>query len=447
MKARLAATLLATLLAFTSTAFAAVPSLLSYQGRVSDASGTPIGNTSPVNRTVTFKLYSTSTGGVPLYAEAQTVTLSVGEFSVLLGNGTGVSGFRGPSAPATTPLITLQSIMSGNIYLGVTVDDGTAAADPEITPRQQIVSAAYAFRAQVAETVVDGALNTAMIANTAITTDKLSGGAVTNAKLANDAVNTVNIIAGSINDTRLANNAVTNAKLNANAVTSDKIADGTIITADLADGLITSAKIADGTVTSIDIADGTITTADLATGSVTSTNILDGTITTADLVAAIQQALTPTGTIVAFAGDTAPAGWLLCNGQSYSVNDYQNLYYNVIATRFGSSSSGLFNVPDLRGRFLRGRDNGAGRDPDIISRTAMNSGGATGDAVGSVQGDAFRSHQHTVPNDGSGGNVDRNSLVNSSASDEAYTYTPGTGFEGGNETRPTNANVNFIIKF
>lgn len=48
-----------------------VPNLLSYQASVTDASGTPIGATEPVNRTVTFQFYTASTGGTPVYAESQ----------------------------------------------------------------------------------------------------------------------------------------------------------------------------------------------------------------------------------------------------------------------------------------------------------------------------------------------------------------------------------------
>lgn len=445
---RLAAFLLATLTVFAASALANAPSLMSYQGRVSDASGTLIGATNPVNRTVTFKFYSTSTGGTPVYAEAQTVTISAGEFSVLLGNGTGVSGFHGPSAPALTPYLSLPSIMTGNVYLGITVDDGTAAADPEIAPRQQIVSAAYAFRAQVAETVLNSAVSTTMLADTSVTTEKISGGAITNAKLASNAVETVNIVAGSINESRLSNNAVTNVKIAANAITSDKIADGTIAHADIANNAITSAKIADGAILSADIGDGQVATADLANAAVTNAKLANGAIDYNKLAAAIQESLTPVGTIVAFAGDTAPAGWLMCDGQAISRTTYSTLYHSVVGVRFGhGDGSTTFHLPDFRGRFLRGVDPGSSRDPDSASRTAMNTGGATGRAVGSIQGHMFASHQHSVPTDSSGGGVSRNSLVNSSGSDEAYTYDPGTGNEGGNETRPINAYVNFIIKY
>jgi Phage Tail Collar Domain len=440
------------LLAGSLAALAEVPTLMSYQARVSDASGTLIGATTPANRTVTFKFYSASTGGTPVYTEAQIVTISGGEFSVLLGNGTGVSGFKGPSAPATTPYITLQSVMNGNLYLGITVDDGTAAADVEITPRQQIVSAAYAFRAKIAEGLPDGNIATSMLATSSVTADKLGGNAVTTAKLANDAVDQSKILNGSVATSKLADGSVTNPKLAANSVTSDKVTDSTLIGSDLADGQITSAKLTDGGIMTIDIADGQVQNADLAGSAITSDKVASNAIDYAKLAAEVQQSLCPVGTILPFAGDTAPAGWLLCNGASVNRTTYPTLYA-VVANRFGSADSSSFNVPDFRGRFLRGRDGGAGRDPDRNARTAMNTGGSVGDLVGSVQGDVFRSHTHnyqdiyysegggtvTVPNNKGSGDSD--------SDNKGYQMERTVGADGGNETRPLNANVNYIIKF
>lgn len=202
MKA-LAAALLATLALFTAPVFANVPGLLSYQGHVTDVSGNPIGNSSPVNRTVTFKLYTASTGGAPVYAESQTVTLSGGDFSVLIGNGTGVAGLPGPAAPANTPYVTLSNLFSGNLYLGITVDDGTNAADPEITPRQQIVSAAYAFRAKVADALADNALSTPMLADSSVTTNKVGAAQITTVKIADSNITTAKIANANITADKL----------------------------------------------------------------------------------------------------------------------------------------------------------------------------------------------------------------------------------------------------
>ena len=188
------------------------PSLMSYQGRVTDGAGVLIGNTSPVNRTVTFRLYTASSGGTALYAETQTVTISGGEFGVLIGNGAGIIGSPGPGSPATTPYKTLSDIINsgtyGSLYLGVTVDDGTAAVDPEIAPRQQMVSGAFALRAKVAETVAGGAVTTAMMADGQVSTVKIASGAVDSSR----------ILDSSIIFTDIANSTITAGKLDTSTI-------------------------------------------------------------------------------------------------------------------------------------------------------------------------------------------------------------------------------------
>jgi hypothetical protein len=79
-------------------------------------------------------------------------------------------------------------------------------------------------------TIANSAVNSAKLADAAVTTNKLADNAVTNAKLADDAVTTL----------KLANNAVTSAK----------IQDGTIVSADLADNAVTTTKVIDGAITS-----------------------------------------------------------------------------------------------------------------------------------------------------------------------------------------------------
>jgi microcystin-dependent protein len=75
--------------------------------------------------------------------------------------------------------------------------------------------------------------------------------------------------------------------------------------------------------------------------------------------------LVPTGTIITHGASTPPAGYLECNGQQYNISTYENLY-TAIGTTYGGSP-GFFNVPDLRGYFVRGWDNG--RNTDIIDGT------------------------------------------------------------------------------
>ena len=162
---------LAAALSLTAVATAqtsAVPSGLSYQGKVSNANGTLVGAGTPVNRLVIFRVWSHATNSTLtdlVFSEQQTVTISEGEFSVILGQGVAVSGtplgYSESTKGTPTVLISSPTTFGGATrYLGVTVDDGSTAADPEASPRQQLVTSAYAFRAKYAETVGANGANT-----------------------------------------------------------------------------------------------------------------------------------------------------------------------------------------------------------------------------------------------------------------------------------------------
>ena len=70
----------------------------------------------------------------------------------------------------------------------------------------------------------------------------------------------------------------------------------------------------------------------------------------------------PAGSVTAFAGSSAPTGWLLCAGQAVSRTTYAALFA-VIGTTYGSGNgSTTFNLPDLRGRVPAGVDNMGGTD-------------------------------------------------------------------------------------
>ncbi|MDB6137436.1 MAG: hypothetical protein JWO94_508 [Verrucomicrobiaceae bacterium] len=139
----------------------AVPSYISYQGRVLDASGNAVGAATPENHTVTFRIWdhaSSSSVANLLYSEQQTVTISNGDFSVLVGQGIGTSGLpltfdETPKGPPNTKIGDVGVFAGALRYLGVTIDLGTGGTPNEITPRQQIVSSAFALRSKVAESL------------------------------------------------------------------------------------------------------------------------------------------------------------------------------------------------------------------------------------------------------------------------------------------------------
>ena len=104
-------------------------------------------------------------------------------------------------------------------------------------------------------------------------------------------------------------------------------------------------------------------------------------------------AATPAGNIAPFAGtaENIPEGWLLCDGRELSRSEYQKLY-DAIGVAWGTGDgSTTFNIPDLRGMFLRGVSyTETSIDPDMNSRTSNIHGGNSGNNVGSCQGDAIR---------------------------------------------------------
>lgn len=67
-------------------------------------------------------------------------------------------------------------------------------------------------------------------------------------------------------------------------------------------------------------------------------------------MANIDKNSTPTGTISQFAGETAPEGYLLCQGQELNITTYQKLF-NVIKNKFGGNGTTTFKLPDMNGKF------------------------------------------------------------------------------------------------
>ncbi|HDY86790.1 MAG TPA: hypothetical protein ENH82_01595 [bacterium] len=174
---------------------------------------------------------------------------------------------------------------------------------------------------------------------------------------------------------------------------------------------------------------------------------------------AIGNGLVPVGVPLPFCGASAPTGFLMCDGAAVSRTTYAVLYA-VIGDAFGEGDgSTTFNTPKFRGMFLRGVDDGEGNDPDAAGRTAMATGGNTGDNVGSVQPDAFQGHHHTpshtVIERGSDATGSPSKLEGTNSTDTSPSTlvigNPETdGINGTprttSESRPKNAYVNYIIK-
>ena len=137
----------------------------------------------------------------------------------------------------------------------------------------------------------------------------------------------------------------------------------------------------------------------------------------------------PAGTVSAFAGTSEPDGYFFCDGQEVNRATNSELF-SAIGTTFGSGDgSTTFNVPDLRGEFIRGWDSGRGVD--------------SGRSFGSFQQDEFKAHNHTYTEPSPPQN-DLNIGVENASLSRNTGQTTST--EGGDETRPRNVALNYIIK-
>lgn len=139
----------------------------------------------------------------------------------------------------------------------------------------------------------------------------------------------------------------------------------------------------------------------------------------------------PTGTVIAFAGGSIPDGYLLCDGTEVIRTMYEDLF-DVIGCDFGDGNgSTTFNLPDLRGEFIRGLDNNRGVDPN---RT-----------LGSSQSQSLQSHSHDF-DAGPASSVSTKTGGGNRANDTDTGRTKPFPSNTKSETRPRNVALNYIIK-
>lgn len=149
----------------------------------------------------------------------------------------------------------------------------------------------------------------------------------------------------------------------------------------------------------------------------------------------------PPGTIVSYANSNIPSGFLTCNGAAVSRSVYSALFTAIGTTYGGGDGSTTFNLPDLRGEFLRGWDNSRGID--------------SGRGIGSFQQHQAPSHDHNTGNFmdfdfGSSGTHNGPHFTSATGRSSRNTSGPQQGTWGtsnGSETRPRNVSVHYCIKF
>ena len=151
---------------------------------------------------------------------------------------------------------------------------------------------------------------------------------------------------------------------------------------------------------------------------------------------------TPVGAVTMFLGATPPPYTLALDGTSYSTESYADLYA-LVGNNYGPPApAGFFNLPDLRGQFPRGWDNGRGSDP--------------GRGLGTSQGDAMRDiiGWHTsVDNPLTSGAFYRSGSHSGDFSNPGGSTSPRIVFDASrvvptaHEFRPRNTALNFCIRY
>jgi len=117
-----------------------------------------------------------------------------------------------------------------------------------------------------------------------------------------------------------------------------------------------------------------------------------------NLLAAVP--ILPVGSIVPYAGLSAPVNWLLCDGAEVLISDYTALFDIIGRTYKAIPQTGYFALPDLRGRFALGADNMGGNSANINTTIAADTIGAVGGASSvTLQKNNLPDHKHNLRGD------------------------------------------------
>ena len=164
------------------------------------------------------------------------------------------------------------------------------------------------------------------------------------------------------------------------------------------------------------------------------------------------------GFIMPFAGGVAPAGWLKANGVAVSRSTYSRLFAEIGTTFGAGNGSTTFNLPDLRGEFIRGLDDGRGVDPGRVFGSLQDGQNQWHQHPGTTSTSGEHSHAVSIPSKPSGGGAGPVAMVDGSWNITGYqtyntvaagnhTHTFTTSGEGGSEARPRNVALLMCIKY
>jgi microcystin-dependent protein len=421
--------------------------------------GSGAGVTTDGTQTLTNKTIDTA-GPNTIKINGNTLSASAGTATVTIPNSTDTLVGR-----ATTDTLTNKTLTSPTINTPtITVNDNAfTLRDNTDTSKQLVFELSGITTATTRTLTVPNASGTLVLNSWTLTAGTgLTGGGDLSAN------RTISISSGGVSATELASDAVTTIKILNNAVTLAKMATqaaDTILANNTGSTAVPSAvglsaimdRVLGSTRGSI-VYRGASTWSVLTPGTSGQKLQTNGagadpswaTVSSGDSI--------PAGAISAFGMNTAPSGWLECDGATVSRTTYATLFA-AISTTFGvGDGSTTFKLPDLRGEFIRGWDDGRGVDTSRAfgsSQTEMiGPHNHTATSTGTTSSDG--AHTHNVNGDsGAGsngalttGNPAGTVLDTDSAGTHSHTLTITTTVNNnsGTENRPRNIALLFCIK-
>jgi hypothetical protein len=195
-------------------------------------------------------------------------------------------GGQPPSAYAAAgsclPLGTTLTCPAGQKVIGLDAA-GSVLCAPDADTQYTAAATGGLTLAGSAFSIATGGVTSARILDGTIASADLAANAITNAAMADNAVGSAEITDGSIAAGDLANDAVTNAKMADNAIGNAEMADNAIGNAEMADNAIGNAEIADNAVGSNEVIADSLAAGDLAAASVGTSELADDSIGSADV--------------------------------------------------------------------------------------------------------------------------------------------------------------------
>ncbi len=246
---------------------------------------------------------------------------------------------------------------------------------------------------------------------------------------------------------------------------STALGPNSVDTANYVDGSIENAHLAEDAVDSLQLVNGCVDLEHMSDESVDSDQYVNASVDLEHLSTACRGSVeTPVGTVIWYAGNTAPTGYLKCNGDAIANGSGTTQSITADFSALYAIVGG--NLPDLRGEFIRGWDDGKGTDGGRNIRTTQadeteshthTATTASAALTGSVHGIAESFH-----NNGTATGVFSKTAVTSRANtpqsvdssdtdgfnfDGGHTHTTSISSTGGTETRPRNYALLACIKY